>query len=140
MYLLDTSALVSLFLNDIHSARIASWIAQHPSSLLTSDWSSAEFAAVVSRYVRSGEIPEASAASVMLQFDSWRATVTRHADTAPAAVEVAETFIRTPHSKLSAPDALHLAIAQIEGAALVTFDDRQAAAAQALGVACIVPP
>jgi uncharacterized protein len=36
---------------------------------------------------------------------------------------------------LRAPDAIHIAMAQRVGAALVTFDRRMAAAARALGIA-----
>ncbi len=49
-------------------------------------------------------------------------------------VRLAETFIRRLDLTLLAPDALHIAMAKREGAALATFDAKMAASAQNLGL------
>jgi predicted nucleic acid-binding protein len=140
MQLLDTSALASLFLNHAHSARAASWAAGNKDIVAISDWASAELSGVVSRYARANAIDGGAALRILTQFDDWRPAVTQHPLSGPAAVSLAETFVRDFSTKLSAADAMHLAIARLNAATLVTFDERQAAAAALLGVACIVPP
>lgn len=55
-------------------------------------------------------------------------------ETTAADVRVAEAFVRRLDLTLRAPDALNIAIAQRTGAALATFDEKMAAAAQALSV------
>lgn len=48
-------------------------------------------------------------------------------------MKAAEAFVRRLDLTLRAPDALHIAMAQRNGAALVTFDEKMAACAKALG-------
>ncbi len=51
-----------------------------------------------------------------------------------ADMRVASTFVRRFELGLRAPDALHVAVCHRLGLPLFTFDERQAAAAERLGV------
>ncbi len=54
-------------------------------------------------------------------------------------VAVATAFLRRLDLPLRTPDALHIAIAGRIGATLVTFDQRMAISARALGMAVATP-
>lgn len=49
-------------------------------------------------------------------------------------MKAAEAFLRRLDLTLRAPNALHIAMAQRTGAALVTFDERMAGCARVLGL------
>jgi predicted nucleic acid-binding protein len=74
------------------------------------------------------------ARETLSQFDIWRLSGTRSVLLAADDVRLAETFIRRLDLTLLAPDALHIAMAKREGAALATFDAKMAASAQNLGL------
>jgi len=98
-----------------------------------SDLSGLEFAAVVSRAVRTRRFDPEAAARALASFDEIRA------DSLPQShgrgeFELAERLIRDFATKLAAADALHLASAKNAGAALATLDPRLAEAARAQAV------
>lgn len=92
-----------------------------------------EFAAVVSRRVRTGESNENEARAILDDFDELRGQCGshRHGD---ADFELAMRLARDFSTKLAAPDALHLASAINLDASLATFDARLAEAAERRGV------
>ncbi len=96
----------------------------------------AELAAIVSRQVGTGTFIAARAEAALALFDRWSASRTATVEIAPEDHAVAARFVRQLDTKLAARDALHLAIAHRLGLALLTFENRQAAAAAALGIAC----
>lgn len=67
-------------------------------------------------------------------FSAWARANSYHFETEPGDMRIAIEILGRFELKLRAPDALHLAICQRAGAALLTFDDDQAAAAAALGI------
>lgn len=129
---LDASVLVPLFIDDIFTARSRAFLQSGP-EILVSDFARAEFASVVGRAVRTGDIADAQALAVFRDFDTWAET-SPAAETTAQDVRTTEAWLRRLDLNLRAPDALNIAIAKRLGASLATFDHRMAEAALALGV------
>lgn len=131
---LDASVLVPLLAADAFTARAYSLLASSSPVLLVSDFAAAEFASALARRVRTAELAADKAQEAFADFDGWTARAARRVETTAADVRAAEAFVRRLDLALRAPDALNIAIAQRQGAALATFDERMAAAARALAV------
>jgi predicted nucleic acid-binding protein len=134
----DTSAVIALFQEERHSPDLIQWIGQDNPSIHFSDFGALEFAAVVSRSVRSKRQTERWAAKAMGDFDSWRRDIVELTITS-IQVGHAERLIRDFRSKLSAADALHVALAASGGLTLITFDKRMADAARMNDLAVLIP-
>jgi uncharacterized protein len=138
-FYLDTSFLVSLFIHDAHSQVAGRWIRASDGDIAVSAWAEAEFAAVIRRKARNLEIPAGDVRLIQADFDAWKSEAAKHLDVVPAAAERAALLARDDREKLSAPDALHLALSMLNRLMLVTFDDRLAATASALASPVAVP-
>jgi uncharacterized protein len=132
---LDASVLVALFTNDALTARADAYLRTHTPVVLVSDFAAAEFASAVSRRVRMAELTSVEAQTVFTNFDAWTARAAQRIETSTADVKAAEAFLRRLDLTLRTPDALNIAIAERAAAILVTFDEKMAACARALGVA-----
>lgn len=129
----DTSVLAAAIFEEPRSAAVRDWLQRTSERVIVSDLAGLEFAAVVSRAVRMRRFDGHAAARALASFDEIRA------DSLPlrhrrGEFEVAERLIRDFATKLSAPDALHLASAKNAGAALATLDVRLAEAARGQGI------
>ena len=130
---IDTSVVVSFFIQDDHADAARRWALTDP-SVAISDWTATEFSSALSHHVRLGSLSDRERKAAELAFDRWamRGVV----------LEVArERFqdariLMQGHRRLRAPDALHLAIARHEGLPLATLDHdlRDAAVAEGLKV------
>ncbi len=135
MTYLDTSALVSLVLQDAHSAALLDWIGDAAPEIATSTFGQAEFNAVVAQRVRGGTLTAEQGTRATTMFEGWFAAQGRMLDLEASDARVAAAFVRRPALALRASDALHIAVCHRLGLPLLTFDRFQAAAARALGVA-----
>lgn len=130
---LDASFLVALLSNDALTDRAELiWSRPFPVAIV-SDFAGAEFASVVSRRVRTGDLQRQAASTIFDRFDSWLAASER-VETTSADIRAAEAMMRRLDLPLRTPDALNIALAQRVQAALATFDRQMAAAARALGL------
>ena len=68
---LDASVVVALVTKDIFTARAEAYIRANVPILIISDFAAAEFASVIARRVRIGEITETLARVVFAQLDAW---------------------------------------------------------------------
>ncbi len=68
-------------------------------------------------------------------FDAWAARAAIRTEITPVDIAVAGAFLRRLDLSVRTLDAIHIAAVERIGAALVTFDQRMAAAARTLGVA-----
>lgn len=134
MIYLDASALVSLFMADVHSPAVRNYLRAERPVVGVSSFAVVEFASAVARRVRMGELIPAQANHLLNVFDGWTAANAEPLDLEPADVRVATTFVRRFELGLRAPDALHIAICQRLELPLLTFDGHQATAAQELGI------
>ena len=137
-FYLDTSAVVPIFEIEEHSSTIVSWQRANHAPICFSDFGALEFFAVVSRYVRMRKQNDYWASRAIGDFETWRKNVIMLSATSNE-LGYAERAIRNFQTKLAAADALHLAMAACADATLVTFDRRQAAAAQMLNVRALIP-
>lgn len=137
-FYLDTSVLVSILIDEARSLAAREWWKANSCESVISAYAAMEFAAVVSRRVRTGESNANEARAILDDFDELRGQCGshRHGD---SDFELALRLVRDFSTKLAAPDALHLAAAINLDASLVTFDARLAEAAVMRGVRTIVP-
>ena len=136
---LDTSVVVALLLQDMHSSRADAWLIRTKPTFLVSDFCSVEFAAVVSRRVRINGLTADNASLALRRFDDWLSRPVQVIRCAPEHMAGAGQIVRDFTTKLSAPDAIHLAITRHLGATLATFDDRLAGAARRHAVPFTIP-
>ena len=136
---LDTSVVVALLLQDAHSSKADAWLIRARPILLVSDFCTIEFAAVVSRRVRMNQLTAETANLALRKFDDWLSRAGQIVRCAPEQMALARQIVRDFASKLSAPDAIHLAITRHSGATLATFDDRLAEAARRHAVPVTIP-
>ena len=132
-FYLDASVLVALLTIDPLTARADAFIRARTPVLIVSDFAAAEFASAIARRVRVGGITSDEARVAFSTFDAWAARATRREQTKAADVSAAEAYLRRLDLNLRAADAINIAIAQRLGAGLVTFDEKMAVSARALG-------
>ena len=138
-FYLDTNVIMSLFFEDDHSSRVDSWLSLKPRNIVLSHWAETEFTAIVMRRTRTAEISFHDAASVLSSLKSWIVRRTERAEFPPGAGQLATLLTSLPELKLSAPDALHLALSASGGYILVTLDKRLADAAAFRGYPVEMP-
>lgn len=127
-YYLDTSALTKLVIAEVETPMLQAWLASADRSPVSSDLARTELVRVVrrtapDRAVRAREVLEAV---TLIEVTT----------------EMFEDAGLLEPTTLRTLDALHLAAALALGddlAGLVTYDDRQAEAAAALGIAVVAP-
>jgi uncharacterized protein len=129
----DASVVVSIIMVDAHSPMAGRWYEGLSASVIISDLANLEVSAVISREFRSKRYTRAQADKAVGDFEILRAQSDRISH-GPRDFALAELLIRDYSTKLSAPDALHLATAKNAGAALATFDARLAEAARGQGL------
>jgi len=139
MLYFDASVVAPLFVTDVHSQVMHAWAANEAESFVLSDFGAAEFAAVVTRAHRIGKLNTRDVAGAFADFDRWRSRWVTMRFVRSSDIEQCENLIRDLKLKLSAPDALHLAIARADQMTLVTLDQRQAAAARMLRHPVLIP-
>jgi predicted nucleic acid-binding protein len=79
------------------------------------------------------------ARTALFAFDTWLVRLANRTEIASEDLMLAISFLRRLDLPLRTLDALHIAIAQRVDATLVTFDQRMAESAGALGLAVAVP-
>jgi predicted nucleic acid-binding protein len=129
----DTSVLVAFVFDEPDSNSVRDWFRRTTQQIIVSDLARLEFPAVVARSIRTRRFNPSEASAALASFDllAARSRPLRH-DRADFAA--AEMLVRDFATKLTAPDALHLASAKNAGAILATLDARLAEAARGQGV------
>jgi predicted nucleic acid-binding protein len=130
----DASVIVALLVrDDDFNSRAEAFVRRHRPLPIVSDFASVEFASALARRVRMKDLTPAEARKAFQTFDSWKSGVSP-AQVSSADLSAAETRLRRLDLGLRTADAIHIALARRLGADLVTFDDKMAASAKALGV------
>jgi predicted nucleic acid-binding protein len=131
---LDASVLVALVMVDALTARADAFFRANTPVLIVSTLPRPSLP-LPSRAASELEISRPmKRAGVFSAFNMWTARATLREEMVTADVRAAGAFLRRLDLSLRTADALNIAIAQRIRAALVTFDQRMAAAARALGV------
>jgi len=131
---LDTSVIISYFVDDANSTRADALIAGISDEIVLSDLCAAEFAAGLSRLVRTSELEANVAQATFSHFDIWSAEVALRVTPAPPDWVATERLLRRLEFPLRTPDMLHIVVAARLGAELATFDDRMKRVAITLGL------
>jgi predicted nucleic acid-binding protein len=138
-FYLDSSIIGSFFVPDAHSGRADSWFASQSDALWISSWAKTEFAALIHRRNRNGELSTPQQRQLFDRFEEWSTRNAGHIDIDPGSGELALMLVKDARLKLSAADALHLALSTTSQLTLATFDERLASAASLRGQAVLVP-
>lgn len=131
---LDTSVIISHFVDDANSDRADALIAGVSDDIVISDLCATEFAAGLARLVRMAELAADTAQATFSNFDIWTSDVALRIVPTNADWVATERLLRRLEFPLRMPDMLHIAIATRAGAELATFDDRMRKVATALGL------
>ena len=136
MLYVDTSVLVPLVIPEPMSGVVERWFeAAETGTLMTSGWTTAEFASAIDNKVRRKELSETSGSEAFSIFETHVVPALRIATIDETDFRVAAKFMVRFELGLRAGDALHLAIAQRTAATgLVSLDRRFSDAAQALSL------
>jgi uncharacterized protein len=129
----DTSVLVAFVFDEPESNRVRDWFRRTTEQIIVSELARLEFSAVVTRSARTRRLSPSGASAALASFD-FLAARSRPLSHDRADFAVAELLVRDFATKLTAPDALHLASTKRAGAALATLDVRLAEAARGQGV------
>ena len=130
----DANVLVALFVIDTHNERAEKAVAALRDNLVVSSLSAAEFSSVIARRVRTRDLQAAEARTAFTNFDTWCARYTRRTEIEGSDFATAMGLIRRLDLPLRTPDALHIAVAQRTGCALLTLDAALAKIAALLDV------
>ncbi len=131
---LDTSVIISHFVDDANSVRADTLIAGLSDDIIISDLCATESAAGLARLVRMAELAADTAQATFGIFDTWTVDVARRIAPTNADWVATERLLRRLEFPLRMPDMLHIVIATRVGAELATFDDRMGKVATALGL------
>jgi hypothetical protein len=134
---LDTSAIASLVLAEDRMPLLTRLFAETRTETTFSDFGRAELASAVAQRVRMSAFTGEAARTLLRAFDLWAATRLRCIAIETADIDRGTMLVERFDLKLRAPDALHLAIAERVRASLVTFDRKQATAAQQIQITVV---
>jgi uncharacterized protein len=134
MFLIDTSALVPLFVQEARTAQVRSFVTQADAALVVSDLARAEFASAIARRWRMREFSEGQAGRYFAIFDDWIIANAETASISDTDLQRANNWIRRLVLNLRAPDAIHLAICHRLQATILTFDTEMGQAARNLDI------
>ena len=133
-FYLDTSVIVSLFLDEPRTSAVAALIADRARPIVVSEFGVGEFSAAISTTVRMDRLTDIDGIDLLEDFDAWCAEAVMFAAVTSADLNDAIAIVRRFDLKLLFPDALHIATCRRIGATLVSGDRRQCDAAATLGV------
>ena len=120
MIVLDASAVIELLLNTAGGRRVAARIADPQVTLNAPHLMTAEVAQVLRRFVADRSIPAAAAEGALQDLVELGVALYAHEPFLPRVWEL--------RSNLTAYDSFYVALAEVLGAPLVTFDGRLARA------------
>lgn len=135
MFYVDTSVLVSAFVQEKASEIALRWIADRSSSgLAISDWTITEFSSALGIKIRTAQIEETDRSRALAQFYRMIENNLTVLEVKSAHFRTAAAFTDFPQLALRGGDALHLAIASDNGLITATLDQQLANAGPPLDI------
>jgi predicted nucleic acid-binding protein len=133
MFYLDASVLVSAVSAELWTRTAQGWL-DEAEEVLVSEWLMTEAAAALSQKQRMNVMSAAERAEAMSVLRRQTEDAMRFLPVTREDFRTAARYAERAEAGLRAGDALHIAIAAAAGATLVTFDRKQARAAETFGV------
>ena len=137
MIYVDTSFLAPLYIEEAISTQVEAYLrSQPPRQVSISEWTQVEFASLVSRQVRMGELEFEQVTPIFRDFAADYSDTYTVLKVSSLDFQLATSLLRQDKTTLRAGDALHLAIAQNRQVqAFLTLDKALTTTAQAFGLA-----
>lgn len=137
MIYVDTSFLAPLYIEEVTSPQVEAYLrSQPPRQASISEWTQVEFASLVSRRVRMGELESEQVTRIFHNFEADCADTYTVLKVSSLDFQLATSLLQQDKTTLRTGDALHLAIAQNRQAqAFLTLDKALTNTAQAFGIA-----
>jgi predicted nucleic acid-binding protein len=140
MLYLDSSVLVCLFSNEDRTQAIQAWREELKSEdMRVSDWNIAEFSSAMSFKRRTAQMSVEQRQHAEALFQSYLKNYPKVLSVSSANFRRAATIAGRDDINIRAADALHLAIAEAQGAKLCTLDKKMHEAATILDIDCLMP-
>lgn len=138
MIYVDTSVIVALLTVEPKTQDVTAWYAELRDAPISSDWLLTEFSSAISIKRRTGQLSEANAKRVRMEFDLLAAGGLRLAPVSRSAYSQAAKMVKPHQHGLRAGDSLHLAVALELGAThMATLDGMLAENAKRKGLVLI---
>jgi uncharacterized protein len=138
-FYLDTSVVVPLFVNEVHSTVANDWLQADERALFFGNLVIGEFNSALSRLVRNNEITKDEAEAIRSSAVNWLEIAATRVEHLDLDIEVAAAMVVAPFPKLLMPDAIHIATCQRRSLKFVTLDQDLLTIAAREGVAAIAP-
>ncbi|NEQ43061.1 MAG: type II toxin-antitoxin system VapC family toxin [Leptolyngbya sp. SIOISBB] len=137
MIYVDTSFLAPLYIEETTSLQVEAYLrSQPPRQISISEWTQVEFASLVSRRVRMGELESEQVLTIFHTFEADCTNIYTVLNVSSLDFQLATSLLRQDKTTLRAGDALHLAIAQNHQVQeFLTLDKALANTAQTFGLA-----
>lgn len=137
MIYIDTSFLAPFYINEATSEAVEAYLRSQPTEQLSiSEWTRVEFASLIARRVRMGELDTDEVALIFQAFEADCDKSYTVLKLSSADFQAATLLLRQDKTTLRAGDALHLAVAQNQKAeAFLTLDKALLKSARAVGLA-----
>ena len=137
MIYVDTSFLAPLYIEEATSNQVEAYLrSQPPRQASISEWTQVEFASLISRRVRMGELESEQVTQIFRTFEADCADTYTVLKVSSLDFQLAISLLRHDQTTLRAVDALHLAIAQNrQTQTFLTLDKALTNTAQAFGIA-----
>ena len=131
----DTSLIVAALTPEVATSRVRGWLNdQKADTLCLSGWVLTEVFSAVSLKVRSGALSIEDRASVLTDWVDMHRLHFREVAIPATAFERAGQFAGQPELALRSGDALHIAIAALNGLRMASLDPAMVSAAVRLGI------
>jgi uncharacterized protein len=140
MIYLDTSVLVSSLATEVATSRAQAWLKENSSKgLAISPWVTTEFHSALAMKLRLKIVSADERARIIHEFNHLKRHGLHIYPVDTDHFQTAADYSSHESLALRAADALHLAIASDNGAALCTLDQTLFEAAKALGIDAVMP-
>ncbi|MHB1111538.1 MAG: type II toxin-antitoxin system VapC family toxin [Devosia sp.] len=135
MFYLDASVLVAAYTVEAHSERALAWLGSSTrGALAISEWTITEFASAMSIKIRTGQIGIEGRNTALADFTVMAEDSLLILTIDGEHFRAATQLVKQHTTGLRAGDALHLAVANANGATVCTLDKRMAEAGTILGM------
>lgn len=135
----DTSLIVAALTPEVATTRVRSWLdEQKAGTLFLSGWVLTEVSSALSMKVRTGALSVENRAVVLTEWAEMRRLYFGEVEVPVSAFDRAGQYAGQPELALRSGDALHIAIAALNGLCIASLDRAMVSAAVQLGISALL--